>query len=56
MPAAMMRKKDPSTGALGETGLMPNDIWDIVNYVHSLPYESMKTVGDDEPVYSRPRM
>ena len=50
MPAAMMRQPGSSTG------LTPDDLWDIVNYVHSLPYEVMSTTGEDEPVYSRPRM
>ena len=50
MPAAMMRQEG------GSIGLTPDDLWDIVNYVHSLPYELMSTTGDDEPVYSRPRM
>ena len=50
MPAAMMRQPGSSTG------LTADDIWDIVNYVHSLPYEVMSTSGGDEPVYSRPRM
>lgn len=50
MPAAMMRQEGSSVG------LTPDDLWDIVNYVQSLPYELMSTTGDDEPVYSRPRM
>jgi len=50
MPAAMMRQEGSSTG------LTENDLWDVVNYVQSLPYEQMSTSGPDEPVYSRPRM
>jgi mono/diheme cytochrome c family protein len=37
MPAATMKpESDPSA-----KGLTPDDIWDIVNYVQSLPYESI---------------
>ncbi len=57
MPAAMLRRKDPSTGEYVEaTGLSSEAIWDIVNYVLSLPYESMMTENADAPIYSRDRM
>ena len=50
MPAAMMRQPGQATG------LSVDDIWHIINYVQSLPYESMATTGPDEPVYMRTRM
>ncbi len=50
MPAAMMRQPGQATG------LSQDDIWHIINYVQSLPYESMATTGPDEPVYMRTRM
>ncbi len=50
MPAAMMRQSGQSTG------LSTDDLWHLINYVQSLPYESMASGGADEPVYSRPRM
>ncbi len=50
MPAAMMKQPGQSTG------LTTDDLWHLINYVQSLPYESMATTGADEPVYSRPRM
>jgi mono/diheme cytochrome c family protein len=37
MPAATMKPEgDPNA-----KGLLPDDIWDLVNYVQSLPYESI---------------
>lgn len=52
MPAASLKPEDagPETKGLDE-----QDVWDLVNYVLSLPYEKMHTEGPDEPVYSRLR-
>ncbi len=50
MPAAMMLQPGATSG------LTPDDLWDLVNYVQSLPYESMSTTGPDGPVYQRSRM
>lgn len=52
MPAAML--KPPDAGP-EEKGLSSDDVWHLVNYVMSLPYENVLTTGDDEPVYTRLR-
>ena len=52
MPASTMKpESDPNA-----KGLTPNDIWDIVNYVESLPYESISDPFQAEPVNLRERM
>jgi mono/diheme cytochrome c family protein len=52
MPTSSMRPDgaDPETPGLSE-----EDIWHLVDYVQSLPYESMATEGSDQPVYARAR-
>ena len=50
MPQAAM-KQMPTT-----PGLTPDDLWHLVNYIQSLPYEAMSTTGPDVPVYTRSRM
>ena len=52
MPAAMLKAPD---AAPDDKGLTSDDIWHIVDYVLSLPYENMATTGEDEPVYARLR-
>jgi mono/diheme cytochrome c family protein len=52
MPAAMVKAEgaDPASKAL-----TPTDVWNIIDYVMSLPYENMQSTGPDEPIYVRPR-
>jgi cytochrome c len=53
MPAVPMKPE----GAPADTpGLTPADIWDLVNYVQSLPYEPLSQPLRDRPTYSRERM
>lgn len=52
MPAAMLRPEGAPPDA---KGLSPNDIWDIVNYVQSLPFEVTSFHGETEPTYQRAR-
>ena len=52
MPAASLR---PASAGPEAKGLDESDLWDLVNYVQSLPYEKMHTEGPDEPVYTRLR-
>ncbi|MEM8679010.1 MAG: cytochrome c [Planctomycetota bacterium] len=52
MPAASLKPEGAGPEA---KGLDDSDIWDLVNYVLSLPYEKMHTQGADEPVYTRAR-
>jgi hypothetical protein len=52
MPASTMKPEgDPAA-----KGLTPADIWDIVNYVQSLPYESISDPVVSEPADLRERM
>jgi hypothetical protein len=52
MPAALYKPDDADPAS---KGLTSGDIWNIVDYVMSLPYEDMMTAGDDRPVYMRAR-
>lgn len=51
MPAATM--KDPNDPA--KAGLSPEDIWDIVNYVRSLPYDPINNPLDAARAAENPR-
>ncbi len=52
MPAASMKIE----GDANSKGLTENDIWDIVNYVQSLPYESISDPRQADPINARERM
>ena len=52
MPAASLK---PAGAGPEAKGLDEQDVWDLVNYVLSLPYEKMHTEGPDEAVYTRLR-
>ena len=52
MPAASM--KPPGAGP-DTPGLTEEDLWHLVDYVQSLPYEKMAAHGGNEPVYARMR-
>jgi mono/diheme cytochrome c family protein len=52
MPAAMQK---PEGAGPEVKGLTSDDIWHIVDYVQSLPYENVMVTGEDEPVYARLR-
>lgn len=52
MPAASIKNEDDPNSK----GLTENDIWDIVNYVQSLPYESLSDPRYADPVNIRERM
>lgn len=52
MPAAMMK---PEGAGPEVKGLSSDDLWHIVDFVLSLPYENIMTQGADEPVYARIR-
>ena len=43
MPAAMLKTDS------APTGLTTDDVWDLVNYVRSLPYEGATEHGSVEP-------
>jgi mono/diheme cytochrome c family protein len=51
MPAATMRPADDPNAK----GLTPGDIWDLVNYVQSLPYESINNPLDAAHNAENPR-
>ena len=53
MPAALLKTPDAGPEI---KGLTPDDVWDLVNYVQSLPYESMGTVATEQEQYKRARM
>ena len=51
MPAATMKPEgDPNA-----KGLTEQDLWDLVNYVQSLPYESISDPNASEPQNLRER-
>ena len=52
MPAASMKLEGAPPEAIGLTS---EDVWHLVDYVRSLPYENMFTNGPDEPIYMRDR-
>ncbi len=52
MPAALYKAVDADPAM---KGLTSDDIWNIVDYVLSLPYEDISTGGPDHPVYMRSR-
>ncbi len=52
MPAALYKPDDADPAM---KGLTSDDIWNIVDYVMSLPYENMTTANSDSPVYMRAR-
>lgn len=52
MPAALYKAADADPAM---KGLTSEDIWNIVDYVMSLPYEDISTTGPDHPVYMRAR-
>jgi mono/diheme cytochrome c family protein len=52
MPAATMKPEDDPNAK----GLTSDDIWDIDNYVQSLPYEPINNPYDHLPAYTRERM
>lgn len=51
MPAAVLK---PPGAPVNAQGLTSDDIWNIVDYVRALPYESLGTPGHD-PAYMRQR-
>jgi mono/diheme cytochrome c family protein len=52
MPSASMKPE----GSGPETpGLTIDDVWHLVDYMQSLPYESLATYGEDQPVLMRAR-
>jgi mono/diheme cytochrome c family protein len=53
MPAATLKPPGAGPEAMG---LTPGDIWDLVNYVLSLPYEPLSRPGLDEPTNRRLRL
>jgi len=50
MPAVPMKTPD------NEKGLTPDDIWSIVDYVRSLPYESLSKQDRQQPQITRERL
>ena len=55
MPDLTNVMKSPGTPA-DAVGLTPEDIWHLVHYVQSLPYESLSQPGSPAPAYMRERM
>jgi mono/diheme cytochrome c family protein len=49
MPAVPMKPQN-------EKGLSPDDVWDLVEYVRSLPYESLNKPDSNQPTIARDRM
>ncbi|MCA9126240.1 MAG: cytochrome c [Planctomycetales bacterium] len=49
MPAAAMKPANPQ-------GMTEEEVWDIVNYVLSLPYEHISQQGDNVPPFQRERL
>ncbi|MFM9114530.1 MAG: c-type cytochrome, partial [Planctomycetota bacterium] len=39
-----------------EKGLSPDDVWDLVEYVRSLPYEALNKPDSSQPTIARDRM
>ena len=53
MPAALIK---PAEAPVDQKGLTYDDIWALVDYVRSLPYESISQPPVTEPAYLRERM
>ena len=53
MPASLMKPPEAPADAVGLTSA---DIWHLVHYVQSLPYESLSQPGATAPAYMRERM